>query len=83
MSKLLLHIQVPAAHHEFDFWVPQGISVHVATRLIASIIEEQAPAFFSDGSQVALYRVDDGSLIDPNQRIYELHLGNGSYLYCF
>ena len=83
MDKMLLHIKVPAAGREFDFWVPKELNVRTATRLMAKMIEDQAPAFFSDSSQVALYYAEDGTLLDLNEKIGSAGLANGSYLYCF
>ncbi|MDR1184481.1 MAG: hypothetical protein LBK67_06760 [Coriobacteriales bacterium] len=83
MDKVLLHIKVPPADWEFDFWVPKALSIRYATRLIAKLIEDQVPAFFSDGSQVALYYAKDGTLLDLDTEVGSAHLANGSYLYCF
>lgn len=79
-DKTLYVVTLPAANKSFELWIPDELSIHEATRLTQSILEEQEKKQFKAGATTSLYLKSNGAELDADKPIGEFDFVNGTEL---
>lgn len=80
MNKVLVQLYIPVTGKKYDIRLPQTVSVHQATELIASFFTGLTGGAYIPGENPALCDMTSGAIYNVNSSVESLHLKNGTKL---
>jgi hypothetical protein len=79
-TKTLFSIYVPATQVTLEMWVPDELTVHDATQLICTVVNDREGRWYQPDQNTALYDRLSGDELNINVLVKDLGLVNGSQL---
>lgn len=80
MNKVLIQLYIPVTGQKYDIRLPQTISVHQATQLIASFFTGLTGGAYLPDANASLCDMATGAIYNVNSSVANLHLKNGTKL---
>lgn len=80
MNKVLIQLYIPVTGEKYDIHLPQTISVHQATGLIASFFAGMTGGAYLPDTGSTLCDMASGVIYNVNSSVESLHLKNGTKL---
>ena len=79
-DKTLYAIKVSAANESFELWVPDELSVSLATQLTINVLREKTAKQFEATAATSLYLKETGDELDINKLMGEYNFVDGTEL---
>lgn len=80
MSKILIHLKVPAASQEFDVFVPTNMLVQEITYLLGQAVEKMTNGVYCSSGHELLCRPSQGYLLQHGYRLEAYSILRGEEL---
>lgn len=78
MKKILVEIKNPAAGITYDVFVPVVMQVGTLTNLAATAFTKLSGGVYTIGNDAVLCEQETGRIFDPDKRIFESDIANGT-----
>lgn len=83
METYLIEVNLPAAAVSYHLSVPCNMQVGTMTQLVASVFERLSNGAYTATNQSRLCRQATGESFDPNLKIRETSIRNGTKLFLY
>lgn len=83
VDKILIEIQLPAANISYDIFAPETMQIGTMTRLAASAFSRLSNGVYGCKEDSVLCDQLTGKIYEPDKRINETDIHNGTKLYLF
>ena len=80
MSKILLEITSPAAGESYDVFVPDNMQIGELISLLGIVFTQTSNGIYIFSNQAVLSEKNAGTVYNPNDRIRDLDIKNGTKL---
>lgn len=80
MDKILVEIYIPAIDAQYDAFLPVQVPVKQVTRLLNEIFSQWNQEYFQSTEPLLLCDRETGIIFNPEDRIIETRMENGSKL---
>ncbi len=80
MDKILVRLEVPAAHEAFDLFVPVGLDIRTLTRSMADGAGELCSGRYTPSHEEMLNQKNPDRLLDPERTLSEYGILDGAVL---
>lgn len=76
-SKTLINVKLPATGKDYDFWVPDAMTMQDVSELVCQAMETIEPDFFRYTGDQALMYERTGQLQEPTATVGEIGFVDG------
>lgn len=83
MKKYLVEIRLPAADISYDMFIPDSMQIGILTQLVSTAFTKLSNGIYQDSVQAVLCQQNSGQRYDPNQRVRDTDIRNGTKLLLF
>lgn len=83
MTHALIEVKLPASLISYDLSIPVAMQIGECTKLIASAMETLSKGTYTASPESTLCNQITGEIYNPNARVYETNIRNGTKLYLF
>ncbi len=83
MKKYLVEVKLPAADLSYDMFIPDSMQIGTLTQLVASAFTKLSNGTYQASVQSILCRQETGKEYDPNLRVRDTEIRNGTKLFLF
>ena len=80
MNKVLVNVYIPILNRSYDIFIPAQSQIFEITELIKRAVIELSEGQFMSSIDTVLARKDTGEILNINNTVFELELGNGTKL---
>ena len=80
MNKILVEVKLPAAGLSYDMFVPDSMQIGTLTMLAASVLSRLSGGAYIVGEHAVLCEQKTGAQFNPDARIFETNIRNGTKL---
>ena len=80
MGKVLVNVYVPVLNAAYDMFIPVQSQLFAVTELIQAAVRELSEGRFMPTGETTLSLRSSGAILNGNETVYALGIGNGTKL---